>query len=593
MKRIGKIAVFAICFLASLSTCGAACHAITPSGSGLKNGSDWNNACSGFSGACAVASLVRNDTYYVGSGTYPGSTDFNTPTSGNSVVTIKGANAADHCTDTGWSAGLDTSASPAKFVSNTTWSSSNSGNGGALWTIDTSNWTFDGNNCPANRLTNHGQGILLDDSAVTPTTASKSSIVMIDTPKSGGVGNITMRCVEMKGSGMGSDGNAADFVDFSSASCNSAGTEATITLNGNTRWFPAQTAPDGTVMPASQISVTGVPNGNFNADHVLVSSKPANNKITYPVNCSPNATATSGSVRGAYTWFEQSFLIGMPGTNQEGAYTFQYVSIHDSSNSPVQINGGSPNGVFDHIYVARNAYLAPDHSAGWTFEENGGSSPSVYTISNSMFSDIEATAQITCLFGANVSGFAIYGNTFSYTTGNPFNRRGIGNGVFACINSNTTCNGVKIYNNTIANITPSGTQIALAYNDTNASNWVIENNLAYNSVRPAPSFAVTPSGLLVDYNTYLNNTSGGSDGGSHSFAMSGATNPFVNDGSFNYSLTSDAVVAHLNDGTSLPAPYNVDPNGKTRGSGGAWDRGAIQFTSVALQSPTALTVTVH
>lgn len=600
MKRSLPLLALVPCFLLlHVGPCEAACHVITPTGSGSLDGSNWSNACAGFTGSCSPASLVRGDSYYLGSGTYVGGVTLNTAASGSTLITIKGANAGDHCTDTGWSSGLDTGSSPAHFVSDATWSGSGSGNG-TNWVINTSNWKIDGNNCPVNEIKKQGQGIFIDNSAYRSTTASQGSGILVDSRKAGGVGNITVRCVEIQGMGMGSDGDAADFVDLSSIACNSSGTQATVTLNGPTRWFGAQTAPDGSHMPASQVTITGVPSGNFNAAHVLVSGTPSSTQFTYPVSCTPNASASSGHVRGAYAWGglggDMAVYIGMPASPIEGSYTFSYMSIHDAM-ACVQINGGSPNGVFDHDYCARNFYIAPDHSAGWTLEESSGST---YTISNSVFTDVESTAWIVDLYGANVVHQYIYGNVFSYSPGNMFHRNGVGNAVFSCINSNTTCDDVHIYNNTVANVTggqlnnQSGALAFLEPSDASASAWSIENNLIYNSKSGGLTGGATPSGaVVVDYNTYINLTAGSGDGGSHSYRLSGVADPFVNDSGFNYALISDTVVAHLNDGISLSSPFNVDMSGATRGSGGAWDRGALQFASGGLEPPTAVTALVN
>ena len=454
MTRALYVATFLAHFLAA-AILSASCHVITPAGSGSKNGSDWNNACAGFTGSCASGSMVRGDSYYLGAGIYSTTgVDFNKAISGTSVISIVGANAGDHCTNTGYSSALDTSISPAHFVSGTTWVNSSSGNG-TMWIFDTSYWTVNGNNCPANQLKKTGQGILIDGSAYTPTTASPGAEILLDQAHNGGVGNINVTCVELQGMGMGSDGDAADFSDLTSISCNSAGTQATVTVgsgDGVTRWFPAQIAPDGTPMPASQVTISGVPSGNFNAAHVLVSGNPSNSQFTYPVSCTPNATANSGSVRGAYAWGglggDEPLYIGLPATNQEGTYSFSYMSIHDGMNL-VQINGGTPNGVFDHDYFARNFYIAPDHAAGWTLEE---SATSTYAIKNSAFTDIESTAWIVVLYGGAVNGFYVYGNTFAYSPNNKFNRRGVGNAIFSCINSNASCSNVYVYNNTVANV---------------------------------------------------------------------------------------------------------------------------------------------
>src|SRR5437660_5234405 len=79
-----------------------ACHVITPNGSGTKSGSDWNNACSWFSGNCSMSSgAVRGDTYYIAKGAYSGTT-LGKDNSGTLSITIKSPTAADHCTDTGF-----------------------------------------------------------------------------------------------------------------------------------------------------------------------------------------------------------------------------------------------------------------------------------------------------------------------------------------------------------------------------------------------------------------------------------------------------------------------------------------------------------
>lgn len=109
-------------------------HYILSGGTGNQTGTDWANACSDFSAYCAASSLVRGDTYYVGTGKYAGHT-FNTPASGTSLITIKGATAADHGTDVGWSNRFSVSKSDGGTQA--TWSSPVN--------FTSSYWTFDGN----------------------------------------------------------------------------------------------------------------------------------------------------------------------------------------------------------------------------------------------------------------------------------------------------------------------------------------------------------------------------------------------------------------------------------------------------------------
>lgn len=102
MKRLLELAIL-VALALSLPAL-ATNHYILPSpGTGTHAGTDWNNACSGFSGNCSGSSMVRGDTYFVGSGSYSSLTTLSTADSGTSVITILGATVANHGTATGWS----------------------------------------------------------------------------------------------------------------------------------------------------------------------------------------------------------------------------------------------------------------------------------------------------------------------------------------------------------------------------------------------------------------------------------------------------------------------------------------------------------
>ncbi len=95
MARLLRAAIF-IAFIFSAKSAFAACHVVTPSGSGSKTGADWNNAYAGL-----PATLTRGDIYYLSDGTYPAYT-FNTAVSGTTTVGIRKAQSYDNCTSTGW-----------------------------------------------------------------------------------------------------------------------------------------------------------------------------------------------------------------------------------------------------------------------------------------------------------------------------------------------------------------------------------------------------------------------------------------------------------------------------------------------------------
>ena len=123
----------------------AANHYIRAGASGAGTGADWTNACTAFSGSCAVASLVRGDTYYISTGTYAGVT-FNKAVNGSLVITIQRATITNHGTDTGWSNAFD---------AQVTWGEID---------VSTSFWTFNGVTFPvdadpadgANTTSNYG-----------------------------------------------------------------------------------------------------------------------------------------------------------------------------------------------------------------------------------------------------------------------------------------------------------------------------------------------------------------------------------------------------------------------------------------------------
>src|SRR5690348_11914306 len=96
MKKLALLLI-----LVALPALGAN-HYIRAGATGNGSGTDWTNACSGFSGSCAISGLVRGDTYYVADGSY-GSQTFDTANSGSSVITIIKATVANHGTATGWS----------------------------------------------------------------------------------------------------------------------------------------------------------------------------------------------------------------------------------------------------------------------------------------------------------------------------------------------------------------------------------------------------------------------------------------------------------------------------------------------------------
>lgn len=154
----------------------AASHYIRQGATGNGSGSDWTNACTGFTGSCADSSLVRGDTYYVADGSY-GSQDFYRATSGTLVITIKKATIADHGTATGWS---DTYGDGQATI-------------GSSLAFFSSHWVFDGVSGTDYQA---GHGFRVDNSA-----NSNTNLITFGMPGGAGVSNVTVSHIDLIGRG--------------------------------------------------------------------------------------------------------------------------------------------------------------------------------------------------------------------------------------------------------------------------------------------------------------------------------------------------------------------------------------------------------
>lgn len=95
---------------------------------------------------------------------------------------------------------------------------------------------------------------------------------------------------------------------------------------------------------------------------------------------------------------------------------------------------------------------------------------------------------------------------------------------------------------------------------------IAENNLHYNC--SSVDFAVFGT---HNYNHFINS------GGTHSEAngtTAASGDPFVAFATLNFHLTANTTA-----GLTLSSPYSMDPDGVTRGSSGAWTRGAYEYVS--------------
>ncbi|MGH9681807.1 MAG: hypothetical protein ACRD4Y_17810, partial [Candidatus Acidiferrales bacterium] len=104
-SKASAILLFAFVLSLLPSAAHAACHVVTPGGSGAQNGNDWNNAMGNL-----PSTLVRGDTYFLADGAGYKIQGV-AAVSGTTMTYVKkavptsvtGSAATAHCTDTGWS----------------------------------------------------------------------------------------------------------------------------------------------------------------------------------------------------------------------------------------------------------------------------------------------------------------------------------------------------------------------------------------------------------------------------------------------------------------------------------------------------------
>lgn len=196
--------------------------------------------------------------------------------------------------------------------------------------------------------------------------------------------------------------------------------------------------------------------------------------------------------------------------------------------------------------------------------------------------------------GTTLSNWQIYGNVIYFGgSGDKSNYECLGDGVFACLNSGVSCTNIQIYNNTIVNLPSSGqfscgAGLSGVYVDpsSNGGSFTVEDNLWYGN---SGGVSFGPIGTFTEnYNSFLSNP-GGSGSGAQDVSVT-STNPFVSwsgSGGGNFHLIGES--SKVNGGISLSSPFNMDPDGNTRGSDGQWDRGAYQY---ATSTPTTYSVTI-
>lgn len=242
--------------------------------------------------------------------------------------------------------------------------------------------------------------------------------------------------------------------------------------------------------------------------------------------------------------------------------TFQSCALHDSDRTIFLMRGNWQNLVVDHSYIARNTSTPDMHG-----EMLSMTSSTNVTFSYDVMEDIEGTAFIAGLNGGTASGWNIYGNVALHSaayiadTGRKAGHNwGVSGFVFVAhdASNNNKGNNFHVVNNTFYDIRGLWSGVVIQAGTGN----VVQNNLWYGSV------ITNNSGVAADYNWFY--ATPGSHG-AHDQTCTSSCNVFADPTNNDFHLTRATQA-----GTPWPSPFDVDPDGFTRGADGTWDRGAYE-----------------
>ncbi len=250
-----------------------------------------------------------------------------------------------------------------------------------------------------------------------------------------------------------------------------------------------------------------------------------------------------------------------------GHNLLEYLYVHHQGRVNFFIR--SHNTTIQYSWAEANENTSVEHSEGISAWREGGSvgvnEVRNLVVANNVWKDIEGTGGIVC----DCDGWDVYGNVF-WGTGTV----GTGHGAVTGWTQDDVFN-TRVYNNTFIDA-----HKAVMFSTTAGGNR--GNITVYNNVLIDTTFDATEVDDH-DFNWFFN--AGGTYGEPN--GQAGISNPLVNFTGDNFHL-----LAATRPGKSLSPPFNVDPDGNSRGSDGVWDRGAYEFGGTPPPpAPTGLTAT--
>jgi hypothetical protein len=272
---------------------------------------------------------------------------------------------------------------------------------------------------------------------------------------------------------------------------------------------------------------------------------------------------------------EQAFLWSY-GSNVANVYTIDHVYAHNTGCTYIHQDGGSRS--------VRNSYFwALDSNSAMCHGEATYDNTTNVDDFNNVYRDIVGSA-IHWFDGSRTTHGYFYNNIYWVSTPTPswVKSNGLAWGILSCANG-AKCSNFVFYNVTAVNLQggyDAGVKDTL---DSTCTNCFVRNSIWYGATVP-----ISVLGWNEDHNTFLNSGNNAGNGGAGDIVVpSGAASPFVNWQAGDFHLTSDS--ANVISGATLPAPFNVDASGITRGVDGVWERGAYEYNATKSTGPAAPT----
>ena len=279
--------------------------------------------------------------------------------------------------------------------------------------------------------------------------------------------------------------------------------------------------------------------------------------------------------------------------------------IHNNQEDGIKASGSYITFKGNHIYDNIIGFLSANHPDGIQMLGNGQWDH--LRITNNIITNHSQNIFLECNTDQPCEDIEIYGNVI-------YNSAGVVDGVDMdqapgfqglFVPGGVACKDVKVYNNTFGRHSGAavlwfdGCSTGVSEFKNNIIHNTFGNGMAAGTVIGCPSWG---SGEM-DYNQWYLPTPplfmiGCSANGFYKTLAqfqaattglerhgSASTPSFVNEGSGNFRLASENFGSIKAPGLPLPAPYNRDPAGNTRGADGVWDRGAFEFVVPSRPNP--------